>query len=443
MKTILLFLTTCLMVVTVEAQKVYFVYFQSDNGVPFYVKLNYKVYNSTSSGYLILPNLVENNYQFTVGSSGGSLPDTRFSVDVNNSDKGFLLKKFDDGLGLFDLQTLVIHKTSTNESNVSKPLAKKDDPFSKLLSKAADDSTILNTPVRTPEVVKQQVPQPQKPDVVKQETPQPEKSQPVAVVEEKKKVPIEEKKSEIKEEKTVESKTESKPVLPQEIKQEPVTSPTTQPAPVIQKSEPLKTVEDVSSTKRTEAVPMENRQTYEPYKRSVVTRRAESSTTEGFGLIFLDNINGNIDTIRILIPNSTSQIRITESSQESTKQISNNTSSEPVTPVTSTPPPAIRSSKTNCSSLASEEIFRKLRRNMAGENNDQDMIEEARKAFRTRCFTTEQIRHLSALFLSAESKYRFFDAAYRHVSDIENFPSLQSEIKDEYYAKRFNALIAE
>lgn len=441
MKTILLFLTTCLMVVTVEAQKVYFVYFQSDNGVPFYVKLNGKIFNSTSSGYLILPNLVENNYQFTVGSPGGSLPDTRFSVDVNNSDKGFLLKKFDDGLGLFDLQTLAIHRASTNESTVSKPGAKKDDPFSKLLSKAADDSTILNTPVRTPEVVKQQVPQPEKTDVVKQETPQPEKTEPVAVIEEKKE-PIQEKSSEIKQDKTVENKTESKAALPQETKQEPVTSTTTEPAPVIQKSEPVKN-EDVSSIKRTETAPIQNNQTYESYKRSIVTRRAESSTTEGFGLIFLDNINGNIDTVRILIPNSTSSIRITGSSQESAKQISNNTSSERVTPVTSTPPPVVNSSKTNCSSLASEEIFRKLRRNMAGENNDQDMIEEARKAFRTKCFTTEQIRHLSALFLSAESKYRFFDTAYRHVSDIENFPSLQSEIKDEYYGKRFNALIAE
>jgi hypothetical protein len=40
-----------------------------------------------------------------------------------------------------------------------------------------------------------------------------------------------------------------------------------------------------------------------PFIRSVVLRKSESSTTEGFGLVFIDNQNGAIDTIRLLIPN--------------------------------------------------------------------------------------------------------------------------------------------
>ena len=80
---------------------------------------------------------------------------------------------------------------------------------------------------------------------------------------------------------------------------------------------------------------------------------------------------------------------------------------------------------------------------MASENTDEGMIAEAKKYFKSKCFTTEQVKNLSALFLTSAGKYQFFDAAYLHVSDQKNFSSLESEIKDDYYLKRFKALIGE
>jgi hypothetical protein len=35
----------------------------------------------------------------------------------------------------------------------------------------------------------------------------------------------------------------------------------------------------------------------------------------------------------------------------------------------------------------------------------------------------------------------FFDAAYQYVSDLENFSTLQSALKDEYFINRFKAMI--
>jgi hypothetical protein len=70
------------------------------------------------------------------------------------------------------------------------------------------------------------------------------------------------------------------------------------------------------------------------------------------------------------------------------------------------------------------------------------MIAQARKYFKNKCYRTEQIKYLSTLFLTDEGKYRFFDAAYLHVSDQDKFISLQSEIIDSYYLNRFKALIA-
>ena len=95
----------------------------------------------------------------------------------------------------------------------------------------------------------------------------------------------------------------------------------------------------------------------------------------------------------------------------------------------------------NCKSVAVEDDFFKLRKKMAGQNNDDAMIAEAKKTFKTKCFSTTQVRNLSALFLTDESKYKFFDAAYQYVSDLENFSTLQTALKDEYFINRFKAMI--
>src|SRR5437868_3815221 len=96
-----------LFVLTVSAQKVYFVYLQSEQGQPFFVKMNEKIYSSTASGYLILSKLRDSTYSFTVGFPDNRILEQKYSVTLNKKDHGYLLKDFGDkGWGLFDLQTL-------------------------------------------------------------------------------------------------------------------------------------------------------------------------------------------------------------------------------------------------------------------------------------------------------------------------------------------------
>ena len=90
---------------------------------------------------------------------------------------------------------------------------------------------------------------------------------------------------------------------------------------------------------------------------------------------------------------------------------------------------------------ANDDDFFKLRRDMAAEKKDQDMIDEARKYFKSKCFRSEQIKYLSTLFLTDNGKFNFFDAAYLHVSDQDKFKGLESEMKDAYYINRFKALV--
>ena len=78
---------------------------------------------------------------------------------------------------------------------------------------------------------------------------------------------------------------------------------------------------------------------------------------------------------------------------------------------------------------------------MAAENNNEDMINAAKKVFRSQCFSTEQIRNLSYLFLNDEGKYMFFDAAYAYTSDSDQYANLESQLTDPYYITRFKAMI--
>jgi hypothetical protein len=95
----------------------------------------------------------------------------------------------------------------------------------------------------------------------------------------------------------------------------------------------------------------------------------------------------------------------------------------------------------DCKNLASDEDFLKLRKKMAAGDKDDEMIEVAKKAFKSRCFSTEQVKNLSVLFLKDEGKYKFFDMVYPFVSDSYNFSSLQAQLSDEYFISRFKAMI--
>ncbi|MBL7749569.1 MAG: DUF4476 domain-containing protein, partial [Chitinophagaceae bacterium] len=195
----------------------------------------------------------------------------------------------------------------------------------------------------------------------------------------------------------------------------------------------------------------------EEYKPSSVKKRSESSTTEGFGLVFIDSyVSGANDTIRLLIPNPkpVAQIAQTESPREEKKMLDipveivkvEEKAPDTKTLVTESQTPSAQvvqemDSKTKCVEVATQDDFFKLRKVMAAAESDDLMISEAKKAFSVKCYVTFQVKNLGALFLTDEGKYKFFDTAYPHVSDPESFSTLQAELKDEYYVNRFRAML--
>jgi len=95
----------------------------------------------------------------------------------------------------------------------------------------------------------------------------------------------------------------------------------------------------------------------------------------------------------------------------------------------------------DCVNFATEYDLDKLRVRMMAEVNAEDRISGAKKVFRTKCFTTRQVRALTELFLNDEGKYKFLDTAYPFVSDSQEFRKLVDVLKEDYYIKRFNAMI--
>ena len=429
-----------------KAQQVHFVYLQTDNGQPFYVKINNKLISSSSEGYVILPDLKDGDYQLVVGFPKKEFPEENFMLPIDKKNEGFLLKNFEEkGWQLFNLQTLALIE-GTNEKAVAKEETKDVDPFSAMLANVVKDSSILQDHT----VAKAPV------NAVDTST-----------------VDVEEP--------TTNSDTLSSVEL-QAHEIVPQISPRNVDTSVAVSKE-INTIADTSSSVAVE-------------ENSVISMILNKEDQEGLQRIYQDKSEGH-DTIRIFFPADKTIQPVAVDQDSAEKNIAKNTMPDPTPPVgnnsefTITPtivpgrdpnissavndtnnasipdssndtsqdqntqrsksqeariillPKEVTSSKVNsdCKDFATNEDFLRLRKKMASEDNTEDMIKVAKKYLKAKCYSTEQIKDLSYLFLEDKGKYLFFDAAYPFTSDSDQYQTLQSQLTDQYYLNRFKAMI--
>jgi len=178
---------------------------------------------------------------------------------------------------------------------------------------------------------------------------------------------------------------------------------------------------------------------------------------DGVTIAYVDVVNGIADTINVFIPaekgektkkSKTEQVKKAAKVEEdlaknnmqidSTLKVANEivqASRDTVKKKTVKPVLA----NTNCKIVASRIDFLNLRTQMTATEDYDDMISLAIRSFKKKCFTTEQVKNLSTLFLRDEGKYKFFNAAYPYVSDSRNFGLLQAQLSDNYFITRFKA----
>lgn len=439
MKNRLLFLWLVCFSLSVTAQRNYFIYLQSESQQAFYVRSGNTIHSSSASGYLILSQLKDSAYTFTIGLPANKYGPQDYSIAVNRKDQGYLFKNFGEkGWGLFNLQTLaVIMPVDKTVSNQPAMLHTPVNNFTDLLSKAADDSTLRMKPV----VAKKEEPTPAlAPVAAPADTVKPVDQVPVV----QEKIPLSQPAITQVPPAVTEKKQEIQPVLLTDTVKAASAAPEligekkTEPPPAVV------SIPDTATTIQPVATPVINTEAAKD-KGGLISLLSATATTEGKRLVYIEKFeNGNADTVELLVPAAKEPATMDVPAPEEKKFL--DISSDPAKDsVKNEVIPVVEQAKTlafaPCKSVAGEDDFVKLRRRMVSRSNDDDMIAEAKKYFKSKCFSTTQLRNLSSIFLSDAGKYNFFDASYPYVSDRENFSSLQSELKTEYQLNRFRAML--
>jgi len=459
---------------SVKAQQTHFVYLQTDNGQPFYVKLNNKVISSSSQGYVILPGINDGEYHITVGFPKKEHPEETFSLNIDNNNEGFVIKNFEDNqTELFNLQTLALVKGASDSQKIVVADKKDTDAFSTMLASVVKDSSILqNHQMQAAPVVSAKTDS--SAGLVKTDTPSvANNSETVSVVNNEAKLP----------------KTDSQVTKNDSVSKLVSEQSSLGLTMIYSDKNPGKT-DTVSVFMPSQNVPAETGNAAEQNKNQVVSsisdkKNADSSLVEkdqksdassfnqktdytitptpvkpgkdSAGFVYRkDSVTTNTDTktrpVQVFtigpakdehskkledIPVEKKKTDI-EKSDSSSKPANHASKAELVLM-----PKVITSSKVNsdCKGFATNEDFLRLRKKMASENNQEDMIRTALKYFKSKCYSTEQIKDLSYLFLTEEGKYMFFDAAYAHTSDSDQYEMLESQLTDPYYQNRFKAMI--
>jgi hypothetical protein len=421
-----------------KAQLSHFLYLQTDNKQPFYIKHNNKIISSTASGYIILSKLNDGEINFTVGFPQPNQPEHKFSVTIDRAEKGYLIKNFNEkGWGLFDLQSAAIVyaqtnqvQTTTNSNLTTTPPA--NDPFANMLSQVTQDSTVKTVTVKKeekpvvvdtpkPAVVIAKVDTPQKKEVTVQTPPQ----------------------------KTEEPKKEQTPLVKTPIDSPKIQEPLVQQQPVQEpewKAPPKSTVQRIRRFDSKEGSDLVFEVVETNGVRDTIRLFIAADTSDSPAPVTIEEKQGveepKKDTV-VVTPLPQSELKILPETKKEEVKVDTPAviKQEPKAEVKTEIPKSSTIPNSNCKDEATEDDFMKLRKRMAAQNKEEAMVTEAKKIFKVKCFSTSQLKNLAVLFLTDEWRYRFYDAALPHVSDFGSFRSLGDTITDDYYQKRFQALL--
>lgn len=432
----------------VYAQDARFIYIQNETKQPFFVKIDSKVINSSATGYLIIPKITNSNNKLTIGFPKNEWPQLNVTVNLNEAENGYVLKNVKGkGWSLIDMQTA---KVSVNGKPVAVAVKKQvatsvnANEFARILAEVVNDPSIAEITVVKEEIeqpiitieevnVQQPVKDPEKIDnVVEQvnesvniekekEPKKPQqavvKAQPALVIE--KEIVVAKAKPQI--DKISENATNSGLTLSYLDKTE--TDTITIFIPIAKPVEPVAEVKKIAVDENT-VLKTEN----------PVTKVDAQKKDVRFLDMELRNPN--------LKEDSGSMVKDDFVIKEKKKNINATEAAEP-----ENLPSALNSKNvminSDCRKIASQNDFLQLRKKMAAKSDEREMLKLANKDFLKICFSSDQISKLSVLFSSEEERYKFFVAAFPHVSDSDNYDALEVQLTDDYYKTRFKAMVTQ
>ena len=488
-----LWLIACCSTLYTAAQQSHFMYIQSDNKAPFSVTVdNSTQYSSNGTGYLIVPKIAKGKHQVNIGFADNKYPVQSFSVEISDSDMGYALKDYGEkGWGLFNLQTMGVimakagaQPAATALVAVTKPAAS-DGTAKATAGKPAVTSQPVKSTATTPEPAGNQFG-----DMLSQVVGDPTLQQKPAVVVKNPAAPA------TANAQNTSGKTPTTPQTPVAI-----APAETKPVADSEATAATQVPDDAWDAAATRGVIKASEQvgkegfgyTFIDFNakgadtvRIFIPSAADTDELADATIKMMDSIASAPKETENAAANKTNTGKKTEAGKKkdpvfvdthaaaapgtgSETSVSNpfytkpagkssdpedkpGNNEKPKATVTAgeekeavekeAQPIAAVSYNSNCTGgMAAVKDMEKLKKKMVSEDTDDKMVATARKGFKSKCYTTEQIKELGRLFYTDESRYKFYDAAYPFVYDVTNFQSLETMLLDDYYKKRFRAML--
>jgi hypothetical protein len=410
-----------------NSQQNRFAYFQAAANQPFYIRMDEKTLSSNSFGSLVISKLKDSTYKLYIGLPGNKSSEQLFQVPILGSDRGFELKTGADGsLRLFDWQKMNYIEPAAREAKpVEPPTQARTDTYSKLMAAVVDDPVVatiaIQAPVQSVSVSAETVTVSSK--VV---------TEPVSIA-------ADSAPGIVKENPESQKLDTIRPV-----KQETTLPPSNPPAaPVVTAVASLPTVDSMkagkdssklSTTQNDQAVHTSSGTlpAAAPREQTPSISSLSDTVKEKYReMVFVDRSSNSNDTIDIRIaldapdaqPVDSGLYRVKETKRDTAKASTN-----------------VQLINSDCTRFATDGDVDKLRVAILNANSNDTKVLEAKKIFKSRCFSTKQIRALSELFSSDDGRYKLFDASYPFVSDSSNFKNLVDLLEDSFYINRFKTL---
>ncbi|MCY7421261.1 MAG: hypothetical protein LH478_05895, partial [Chitinophagaceae bacterium] len=378
MKSFLLLCCVLLFGAGLHAQQYQFIYLQTDNKQPFYVRINEKLYSSSAAGYLVIPRLKEGTHSLSVGFPKNEWPIQNLDVKIAGKDLGFLLKYFQNNKwGLFNFQTMeVVTVADGKSSGASTTSTTKNDQFSNILADVVNTPSIKED---KKEVVK---------TVVSSEIPKAVPVEPLVVKTEEVVIPV------------AEPGVEEKMGVGDIRKLSSATDNAGLAMVYVDKlKEGTDTIKIFIEASKTLIPELPKEKDVVVADKADTEKKSEPSNGE--------NGQSSPKFIDITLPNPNEQVKAAEKEKEAVASVP--TEANPTKVDAALKPLMINS---DCKQFATDADFLKIRKKMTAEKDDDGMVKAATKMFKQKCYSTDQVKNLSVLFLKDEGKYKFFDAAY-------------------------------
>jgi len=357
-----------------KSQQTHFIYIQSEDKQPFYIRFKEKIISSSESGYLIAPKLEQGQLNFTLGFPKNAWPSSSYSLEIESKDLGFQLKKVDElTWALYNIQTSDLLSPVEVNKVSNQIIETSTDEFTNILAEVSNTPSVKQKKINTENNSAGFVSNIDSSSIAKDNITIDSNVNEIIGV----RVPVQTKPIVIKEKKEKKSKIR---LEPSNVKQD---------------------FSFLDSTGRSLTYTIKEGDTEDhvvvfiSYEKPLVFPKAEPDS---------------------IMPVAIEQIITPENTQTQVQQV-------------------IR-----CSSNAEDKDFLKLRRKMTQEDNEEKMIEVAEKAFKDKCYSTDQVRYLAVLFINEDNRLAFIRISVNYISDLSLFGTLQQLFNTEKNINSFKEI---